>query len=144
MEIKRVVCAVIMKNNKIFATQRGYGEYKDKWEFPGGKIEEGETPEAALVREIKEELDTEVKVVRFLGMAGGDYETFSLEMECYLCEVTSGHLELLEHECARWLDSDHLYDVDWLPADETLVRTAVEPLLNKWKEDLTSGSWRKH
>lgn len=143
MEVKRVVCAVIMRGNKIFATQRGYGEFKDKWEFPGGKIEAGETPEQAIVREIREELATEVEVERFLGMAGDEYPSFSIEMECYLCRVKSGNLELLEHESARWLDADHIYDVDWLPADEMLLHSCVEPLLNEWKENIGAGGWRR-
>ncbi|MCC6094410.1 MAG: (deoxy)nucleoside triphosphate pyrophosphohydrolase [Eubacterium sp.] len=121
METKHVVAAVIMHNGKIFATQRGYGEFKDKWEFPGGKIEPGETPQEALAREIHEELDTEIEVGELLDTIETDYPTFHLSMGCYLCTVKSGKLTLLEHEAARWLDSAHLYDVDWLPADRRLL-----------------------
>lgn len=124
-----VVCAVIMQNGKIFATQRGYGEYKDGWEFPGGKIEAGETPEYAIVREIWEELNTEIEPVRLLAVIEEDYPSFHISMQCFLCRVKSGKLELLEHEAARWLDREHLYDVAWLPADLELVRNQVEKLL---------------
>lgn len=129
MKTIHVVCAVILHDHKIFATQRGYGEFKDGWEFPGGKIEPGETPEAAVVREIREELNTEVVPVRLLGTAEEDYPNFHLSMQCFLCTVKSGRLELLEHEAARWLDRAHLYDVRWLPADLDLVKNKVEALL---------------
>ena len=125
----RVVAAVIRKGDRIFATQRGYGEFKDGWEFPGGKIEEGETPEHAIVREIREELNTEIEPVRLLDTIEEDYPTFHISMKCFLCRVKSGKLELLEHEAARWLDREHLYDVAWLPADLELVRNQVEKLL---------------
>ncbi|MGN0362658.1 MAG: (deoxy)nucleoside triphosphate pyrophosphohydrolase [Bilifractor sp.] len=121
METKHVVAAVILHNGKIFATQRGYGAFKDKWEFPGGKIEPVETPQEALAREIREELDTEIEVGELLDTIETDYPTFHLTMGCYLCTVKSGKLTLLEHEAARWLDSAHLYDVDWLPADRKLL-----------------------
>ena len=101
----------------MFATQRGYGEFKDGWEFPGGKIEEGETPQQALVREIQEELDTEVEVGDLLGTVEYDYPTFHLSMQCFLCRIKSGSLNLKEHEAARWLAEDELDSVDWLPAD---------------------------
>lgn len=129
MQTKHVVCAVILKDGKIFATQRGYGEFKDGWEFPGGKIEPGETAEHAIVREIREELNTDVKVVRLLDTIESDYPTFHLSMQCFLCEVQKGSLELLEHEAARWLDREHLYDVGWLPGDLKLVREKIEELL---------------
>lgn len=129
MQTKHVVCAVILKDGKIFATQRGYGEFKDGWEFPGGKIEPGETAEHAIVREIREELNTDVKVVRLLDTIESDYPTFHLSMQCFLCEVEKGSLELLEHEAARWLDREHLYDVGWLPGDLKLVREKIEELL---------------
>ena len=122
----RVVAAVIRSKNEngepiIFATQRGYGEYKDGWEFPGGKIEEGETPEDALVREIKEELDTEIVVEDLIDTIEYDYPTFHLSMDCFFCELLSGNLVLKEHEAAKWLTKEQLDSVDWLPADITLI-----------------------
>lgn len=121
MKTIHVVAAIIKKGNKIFATQRGYGEFKDGWEFPGGKVEEGETPEQALAREIKEELDTEIKVNDLIDTVEYDYPNFHLSMDCFWCEIISGHLDLLEAEDARWLTKDTLYSVDWLPADITLI-----------------------
>ena len=112
-----VVAAIIMADNKIFATQRGYGEFKDMWEFPGCKMEPGETPEEALVREIKEELAADISVDRFVCTIEHDYPTFHLTMHNYLCHVVSGDLQLLEHEAAKWLDIENLDFVDWLPAD---------------------------
>lgn len=112
-----VVAAVIADGGRIFATQRGYGEFKDKWEFPGGKMEPGESPEEALVREIREELDTEIEVGELLTTVEYTYPAFHLTMHCYLCSVKSGSLTLKEHEAARWLDRDSLWSVDWLPAD---------------------------
>ena len=112
-----VVAAIIVADGKVLATQRGYGEYKDKWEFPGGKIEPGETPPQALRREIREELSAEISVDRFVCTVEHDYPTFHLTMHNYLCHIASGHLQLLEHEAARWLDLDHITSVDWLPAD---------------------------
>ena len=122
----RVVAAVIRSKNEngepiIFATQRGYGEYKDGWEFPGGKIEEGETPEDALVREIKEELDTEIVVEDLIDTIEYDYPTFHLSMDCFFCKLLSGNLVLKEHEAAKWLTKEQLDSVDWLPADITLI-----------------------
>ena len=122
----RVVAAVIRSKNEngepiIFATQRGYGEYKDGWEFPGGKIEEGETPQAALVREIKEELDTEIVVEDLIDTIEYDYPTFHLSMDCFFCKLLSGNLVLKEHEAAKWLTKEQLDSVDWLPADITLI-----------------------
>ena len=117
MKTIEVAAAIIVKDNRIFATQRGYGEFKDGWEFPGGKIEEGETPQQALVREIQEELDTEVEVGDLLGTVEYDYPTFHLSMQCFLCRIKSGRLNLKEHEAARWLAEDELDSVDWLPAD---------------------------
>lgn len=121
MKTVNVVAAIIIKDKKIFATQRGYGEFKDGWEFPGGKVEKGETPENAIVREIKEELDTEIKVKEYFDTVEYDYPNFHLSMKCYICSVLSGKLELLEHEAAKWLDKDSLDTVDWLPADLGLV-----------------------
>ena len=122
----RVVAAVIRSKNEngepiIFATQRGYGEYKDGWEFPGGKIEEGETSEDALVREIKEELDTEIVVEDLIDTIEYDYPTFHLSMDCFFCKLLSGNLVLKEHEAAKWLTKEQLDSVDWLPADITLI-----------------------
>ena len=117
MKVVKVVAAIIAQEGKIFATQRGYGEFKDGWEFPGGKIEEGEMPQQALVREIQEELDTEVEVGDLLGTVEYDYPTFHLSMQCFLCRIKSGRLNLKEHEAARWLAEDELDSVDWLPAD---------------------------
>lgn len=121
MKTIRVVAAIIVENDKIFATQRGYGEFKGGWEFPGGKIEEGETPQQALVREIKEELDTEIEVGELVDRVEYDYPQFHLSMDCFLCKIKSGKLVLKEHEDARWLGRDELGSVEWLPADEGLV-----------------------
>ena len=121
----RVVAAVIRNCGRVFATQRGYGPYKDWWEFPGGKIEPGETPEMALVREIKEELNTEIAADRFLTTVEYDYPEFHLSMDCFWCHIREGDLTLLEHEAARWLPVDDLRQVNWLPAD-ILVVEAIE------------------
>ena len=121
MKTINVVAAIIIKDNKIFATQRGYGEFKDGWEFPGGKVEQGEAPENAIVREIKEELDTTIEVKEYFDTVEYDYPNFHLSMKCYICTVVSGKLELLEHEAAKWLDKDSLDSVAWLPADLGLV-----------------------
>ena len=128
MKTVRVVAAVIRKDNKIFATQRGYGEFKDGWEFPGGKIEEGETPEQALAREIREELDTEIQVGKLIDTIEYDYPKFHLSMDCFWCEIMQGGLELKEHEAARWLSKEELYSVDWLPADVGVVEKIKKEL----------------
>ncbi len=121
MKTIKVVAAVIHKNGKIFATQRGYGDYKDYWEFPGGKIEPGETGEQAIVREIQEELATVIAPERFLTTVEYDYPAFHLSMDCFLCHVVTGKLELLEHESAKWLSKDQLRSVAWLPADLQVI-----------------------
>ena len=121
MKTIRVVAAVIRSEDKIFATARGYGEFKGQWEFPGGKIEPGETSEVALVREIKEELETEIKVGELIHTIEYDYPAFHLSMDCFWCEIIKGNLVLKEAEDAKWLTKDQLYDIGWLPADLTLV-----------------------
>ena len=121
MKTIKVVAAIIIHDDQIFATQRGYGEFKDGWEFPGGKIEEGETPQQALVREIREELDTEIEVGDLFDTVEYDYPTFHLSMDCFLCTVRSGNLVLKEHEAARWLTRENLDSVAWLPADKGLI-----------------------
>ena len=128
----KVVAAIIKKEKQIFATQRGYGDYKDWWEFPGGKIEQGETPEEALVREIKEELDTTITVDRFLMTVEYDYPEFHLSMDCFFCSIESGNLTLLEHEAAKWLPVDNLRQVNWLPADMEIIEQI--------EKDLTVGT----
>ncbi|MCH1981160.1 (deoxy)nucleoside triphosphate pyrophosphohydrolase [Ruminococcus sp. OA3] len=121
MKTINVVAAIIIKNGKIFATQRGYGKFKDGWEFPGGKIEEGETPQEALEREIKEELDTVIEVEELVDTVEYDYPEFHLSMKCYLCNVIQGTLKLCEHKAAKWLGKEALNSVDWLPADIALI-----------------------
>lgn len=130
MKTVNVVAALIINQDKVFATQRGYGEFKDGWEFPGGKIEPGETPEQALKREIQEELATEIRVEQPLITVEYDYPTFHLSMQCFLCKVERGNLTLLEHEAAKWLSYDELNSVDWLPADQVVV-TAFRKYLVK-------------
>ena len=124
----RVVAAVIRKEDRIFATQRGYGEFKDGWEFPGGKIEPHETPQQALIREIKEELDTVIQVNDLIETVEYDYPAFHLSMDCVWCEIIEGNLNLLEAEDSRWLTKDRLYDVDWLPADRGLIEKIKESM----------------
>lgn len=121
MKTIKVVAAIIIHEGKVFATQRGYGEFKDGWEFPGGKVEENETMEDALVREIKEELDTEIEVGELLGTVEYDYSKFHLSMDCFICSIKSGNLVLKEHEAAKWLEKENLDSVDWLPADSGLI-----------------------
>lgn len=127
--------AVILRINsetsqpEIFATQRGYGDWKGWWEIPGGKLEAGETPQQCIVREIKEELATEIRAEKILGVVDYDYPDFHLTMHCILCSIVSGQLELLEHESAKWLNKDSLYNVAWLPADK-LILTEIEKLLD--------------
>jgi 8-oxo-dGTP diphosphatase len=119
--VAAVICDSIAEKNKIFATARGYGDLKGGWEFPGGKVEEGETPQQALVREIQEELDTLIEVGPYIDTIEYDYPTFHLSMDCFYCEVKEGHLELKEAEAAKWLTRDTIDDVNWLPADITLI-----------------------
>lgn len=121
MKTIQVVAALIVHDKRIFATQRGYGDWEGYWEFPGGKVEPGETPEAALEREIREELATEVRAERYVTTIEWDYPSFHLSMRCYLCSILSGNLTLLEHEAAAWLEREQLRDVRWLPADETII-----------------------
>ena len=126
--------AVILRTNpvtnkkEIFATQRGYGDYKDGWEIPGGKLEPGETPEACIVCEIREELATEIKAEKILGVVEYDYPNFHLTMYCILCTIVSGDLKLLEHEAAKWVTKETLRSVDWLPADQ-LILDKIEEIL---------------
>ena len=134
MKTIRVVAAVIKAVNGsgepiIFATQRGYGDFKGGWEFPGGKIEDGETPQEALKREIEEELDTEILVGELIDTIEYDYPNFHLSMDCFWCEIVEGKLVLKEHEAARWLDRKTMDDVEWLPADVTLVGKIKEALV---------------
>ena len=126
MKVIHVVAAIIKSGNMIFATQRGYGPYKDGWEFPGGKIESGETPQQALVREIREELETEITVGELITTVEYDYPEFHLSMQCFLCAIESGNLVLKEHEAAKWLPIENIHDVAWLPADQIVVERLCE------------------
>lgn len=131
MRTIKVVAAIITDGDKIYATQRGYGEFKDGWEFPGGKVEEGETSEEALIREIKEELGIEIKVDDYLTTIEYDYPKFHLSMDCFFCHIEEGSPTLLEHEAARWLSGDQLEQVDWLPADLIIISDIKERISNK-------------
>lgn len=124
-KIVEVVAAIILRDGKFFATQRGYGEWKDWWEFPGGKMEVGETPEEALKREIREELSTEISVDEFLCTVEYDYPKFHLTMHCYLCTLLTEALHLNEHEAAKWLTNDELNSVKWLLADKIIVEQLI-------------------
>ena len=121
MKTIKVVAAIIKKNDCIFATQRGYGDFKDGWEFPGGKVEGGETPQEALTREIREELAADIRVGELFDTVEYDYPEFHLSMKCYICELVSEEMVLKEHEAARWLTASDLGTVDWLPADKGLI-----------------------
>lgn len=126
--VAAVICDSLQEKKQIFATARGYGEFKGQWEFPGGKIEVGETPQQALVREIKEELEATVYVGDLIDTIEYDYPTFHLSMACFWCKTIDGKLKLLEAEAAKWLTKDMLYDVQWLPADMTLVKKIKEQM----------------
>ena len=126
MKTVEVVAAVIIKDGKVFATQRGYGEWQGWWEFPGGKIEVGESPQEALVREIREELDAEIEVGELLETVEWDYPNFHLTMHCFMCTLLSESMHLNEHEASAWLTADELGSVRWLPADEGLVDKIAE------------------
>lgn len=128
MKTIEVVAAVIVKDGKVFATRRGYGEWKGWWEFPGGKIESGECPQEALLREIREELDAEIKVAELLETVEWDYPDFHLRMHCFLCSLLSESMHLNEHEAAAWLTRETIRSVKWLPADEGLI-PLIEELL---------------
>lgn len=123
MKTIKVAAAIITKDKQIFATQRGYGEFQGKWEFPGGKVEEGETAAEALKREIMEELNVTVEVGEFFETVEYDYPNFHLSMDCFLCTLATGTIVLQEHQAAKWLTKETLFDVDWLPADLGLINT---------------------
>ena len=135
MKTIEVVAAILRKGERVFATQRGYGDWKDLWEFPGGKIEPGEGPEEALVREIREELGAQIAVESYLTTIDYDYPAFHLHMGCYLCRVTGGELTLKEHEAARWLSRDELDAVAWLPADRTIIELLKKELRDTTKTE---------
>ena len=126
MKTVDVVAAIIRQDGKILATQRGYGEFAGGWEFPGGKIEPGETPEEAIVREIHEELEARIAVDALVTVVDYDYSTFHLHMHCFLCHVVDGQLELHEHMAARWLDAGNADSVEWLPADEEVIQAVKD------------------
>ena len=123
-----VVAAVIRSEGRVFATQRGYGDFKDWWEFPGGKMEAGETAEEALAREIREELSAEITVERLLKTVDWDYPAFHLTLHCFLCSLSSEEMSLNEHEAAKWLDAESIYSVKWLPADEDVLPLIAKEL----------------
>ena len=127
--VAAVICDSLVNTTKIFATAKGYGEFKGKWEFPGGKLEAGETSQQALIREIQEELDVKIEVSELIDTIEYDYPTFHLSMDCFLCVVVDGEIILKEAEAARWLDKDELYSVDWLPADIALIEKLQNSLL---------------
>ena len=131
MKTLNVVAAVIREGDRILATQRGYGEHKDRWEFPGGKIEPGETPKEALVREIREELKTEIVPGKLITTVETDYPSFHLSMQCFLCTIKEGSPVLMEHEAAKWLSYNELDSVDWLPADRIVVSRLISIIKKK-------------
>lgn len=127
--VAAVICDSFKNTTKIFATARGYGEFKGQWEFPGGKVEAGETPQQALKREIQEELDVKIEVGELIDTIEYDYPTFHLSMDCFWCVVIDGEIVLKEAEAAKWLNKDELYNVDWLPADISLIKRIQNSLL---------------
>lgn len=131
MKVIKVAAAIIIQNGRVFATQRGYGEFKDGWEFPGGKVEPEETLQEALVREIKEELNSVIEVGELLDTVEYDYPEFHLSMDCFICKIKAGDLELKEHEDARWLTTETLDSVDWLPADLGLIQKIKKYILEQ-------------
>ena len=126
MKTIKVVAGIIKKDGKIFATQRSHGEFKDGWEFPGGKVEPGETSQQALIRELKEELDVIVSVDDFLCTVNYDYPSFHLSMHCFFCTIKSGELTLIEHKAAKWLSKSELHSVNWLPADTSVIDAIIK------------------
>lgn len=126
MKTIEVVAAIIKKDHKIFVTQRGYGEFKDGWEFPGGKVEKGETKQQALIREIKEELDTVIQVDFYLDTIEYDYPSFHLSMDCFVCSIVEGNLILKEHEDSKWITKEEIETLNWLPADLTIIDKVKE------------------
>lgn len=139
MKTIEVVAAIIVRDRTVFATQRGYGEFKDLWEFPGGKIEPGERPDEALKREIREELDTEIEVGELLDTVEWDYPDFHLTMHCFICHLLSDSMHLNEHEAASWLTKDTLRSVRWLPADEGILSKIETYTLNLSPAKMVSG-----
>lgn len=138
--VAAVICDSLLEKKRIFATARGYGEFKGQWEFPGGKLEAGETSEQALKREIIEELDTEIVVGELIDTIEYDYASFHLSMDCFWCEILSGELLLKEAQAAKWLTKEELYDVKWLPADKVLIEKIEKEMSppTKWKENIPS------
>ena len=126
--VAAVICDSIQTKHRIYATARGYGDYKGQWEFPGGKVEPGESPQQALVREIEEELETKIQVGDLIDKIEWDYPEFHLSMDCFWCEIIEGNLTLLEAEAARWLTRDMLYSVPWLPADKSLIEKVASQM----------------
>ncbi|MBQ5980452.1 MAG: (deoxy)nucleoside triphosphate pyrophosphohydrolase [Bacteroidales bacterium] len=135
-----VVAAVIRQGDHIFATQRGYGDFKDWWEFPGGKMEPGESKEDALAREIREELSAEIRIEKHLKTVEWDYPAFHLTLHCFLCSLATEEMHLNEHEAARWLDKKSIYSLKWLPADEDILPLIVEELDNNHSSRSSSDS----
>ena len=138
MKTVKVAAGIIIDGENILATQRGYGEFKDGWEFPGGKIEVGESAQEALIREIKEELDVIIEIKDFLDTIEYDYPKFHLSMECFICTIKEGNLILKEHEAAKWLIKENLNSVEWLPADKGLINILIKYIEDKSEKDFTN------